>query len=271
MESTITRKPLEWFDTDSQARQDLGPESELRNLGESVGQRQLSPVGAWEKGERGLLIYGHRRLAGAKLVRLPDIEVKIFKGALTEVDLRIIRLTENFFRTDLTQWERFQEADGIRTLLPKLMMKDLAMVLKIDPPHLCRILSPGKCIPAFQEALKAERVGISDCYAASKVSEREQHELLRMKLEEGATRDQLERSVRKARPKGADPVSSSNVTIPLPSGIKVVVRGRRMTLAEVLECLNECVDAAKKGIKEKLTVKSWAAVLRDKSKDVAHV
>ena len=100
MEITTTRKPVPWFDTNAQARQNLGTELELRNLGDSVGQRQLSPVGAWDKGDRGLLIYGHRRLAAAKLVGLPDLEVKIFKGPLTEADFRIIRLTENFFRSD---------------------------------------------------------------------------------------------------------------------------------------------------------------------------
>jgi ParB-like chromosome segregation protein Spo0J len=271
MEITTTRKPLPWFDTNAQARQDLGTELELKNLGDSVGQRQLSPVGAWDKGERGLLIYGHRRLAAAKLVGLPDLEVKIFKGPLTEADFRIIRLTENFFRTDLTQWERFQEAEGVRKLYPKLMAKELAEMLHLDPPALTKLLSPGNCSPAWREALKAGRVGISDCYAASRVSEREQSDLLCMKLEEGATRDQLDRKTRKARPKGGETVSSSTVTLPLPSGVKVIIRGKRMSLAEVLDTLSECVDAAKKGIKEKLGVKAWQAVLRDKSKEVAGV
>jgi ParB-like chromosome segregation protein Spo0J len=269
METTITRMPLEWLRANPQARQDLGTEAELRQLGESLRHRQLAPVGAWEQPDHGLMIFGHRRLAAAKIVCLPDLEVKIFTGPLDEGDFRGIRLTENFLRSEMSLWEKVVEVEGFRKHYPKLMAKELAERLRIDAGYLTKLLAAAKCGPAWLDALKAGRVGISDCYHASRVSESERAEMLRMKFEDGATRDQLERSVRKARPKGADPVSSSTVTIPLPSGVKVTLKGRRMNLAEVLECLNECVDAAKKGIKEKLGVKAWQLVLRDKAKEVA--
>jgi ParB-like chromosome segregation protein Spo0J len=218
------------------------------------------------------LIAGFRRYWAAKLVGMTDIEVKIYEGPLTESQIKVINLTENIHRKDLEASERYEALVEFQKLHPKLPMKDLAELLKLDPPHLCKLLAPSKCIPAWQEAFKAGRVTAADIYAASKATTAQaQHELLRLKLEEGATRDQLERSVRKARPKGTDPVSSSTVTIPLPSGIRVVVRGKRLTLAEVVECLSECVDAAKKGLKEKLSVKSWQAVLHDKAKGVANV
>jgi ParB family transcriptional regulator, chromosome partitioning protein len=263
----ITRRPLDWFKTKPQARESLGDEAELRQLGLSIKARQLSAVGAHVSG---LLFYGHRRLRAAELVGLPDLEVKVFDEILTEGQIRVIQLEENVHRADLTPYEKWRALEELKRLHPKLMAKDLAEMLHLDPSHICRLLSPGKLGVAWQEAFKAGRVGISDCYAASKVSDQQSHELLRLKLEEGANRETLEKAVRKARPKGVDPVSSSTVTIPM-NGVKVTIKGKRMNLAQVLECLNECVDAAKKGVKDRLTVKSWTAVLKDKSREVASV
>ena len=79
--SEMTRKPLSWFKTNPQVRSDLGNESDLRNLGESLRVRQLSPLGALADGE---LIYGFRRLAGARLVGLHDLAVTIYAESLSD-------------------------------------------------------------------------------------------------------------------------------------------------------------------------------------------
>jgi hypothetical protein len=47
----ITRKPLGWFKTKPQARQDFGDPAELSNFGESVKERQQSSVGALADGD----------------------------------------------------------------------------------------------------------------------------------------------------------------------------------------------------------------------------
>jgi ParB/RepB/Spo0J family partition protein len=266
----IAWKPLDWYIIPSQARTNLGDEKDLWHLYESLRVRQLCPVIAQRKGDRGLLVAGFRRFAAATLGKLPQLEVKIYDEELTASDLKIINLTENIHRLDLSPYEKWQAIEELRRLHPKLLAKDLAEMLHLDPSHITRLLSPGKCIPAIQEALKARQFGISDCYAASKVSEQQQHEFLRMKREDGANRETLEKAVRKARPKTPDPISSSTITIPI-NGVKVTLKGKRMNLVQVVECLSECVDAAKKGIKERLTVKSWQSVLRDKSREVAGV
>ena len=46
----ITRKPLAWFKVKPQTRQNLGSEVDLKNLGKSLRERQLSPVGATADG-----------------------------------------------------------------------------------------------------------------------------------------------------------------------------------------------------------------------------
>ena len=42
--------------------------------------------------------------------------------------------------------------------------------------------SPSRCIPAVQDALKDGKIGISDCYAISKLEERQQATLLAFRL-----------------------------------------------------------------------------------------
>jgi hypothetical protein len=55
----ITRWPLNRFKVKPQSRQTLGDEAEPRNIGDSLKQRQLSPVGMAD----GTLLYGHLRVA----------------------------------------------------------------------------------------------------------------------------------------------------------------------------------------------------------------
>ena len=61
---------------------------------------------------------------------------------------------------------------------PSWQLKDLAEALHLDPSTVTRLLSPSKCIPAVQDALKQGKIGISDCYPISKLPESEQAGLL---------------------------------------------------------------------------------------------
>ena len=42
--------------------------------------------------------------------------------------------------------------------------------------------------------------------------------------------------------------------------------GKSLSLVEVIECLSTAIDAAKKGMKEKLDARTWQSVMRDKAK-----
>lgn len=263
MQEIITRKPLAWFKVNPQTRQNLGSEVDLRNLGRSLRERQLSPVGATADAT---LIYGHRRLKAAELEGLPDLEVKIYPAGLSPVEVKLIQIIENFQREDLSAFERWQACEQLRILNPEWQSKELAEHLKLEASTVTKLLSPSKCIPAWRELLEQGRATISDCYAASRVSEEQQRELLALKLG-GASRDGLERVVRKTKAKGTSKDGALNrVTIQLPSGRQVVVRGRGMSLTAVVEALSESVDAAKKAIRDRLDARTWQSVMRDKSR-----
>jgi ParB/RepB/Spo0J family partition protein len=264
----ITRWPLSRFKVRPQARQPEHDVGDLRNLGESLKQRQLSPVGALIDG---WLLYGHRRLRAAELAGLSELEVKVYDEPLTESQIKVIHLTENIHRKELEPSERYEALVEFQQLHPKLMLKDLAQMLHLHPSQVTRLLSPSNCISAMQEAFKTGRVGISDCYAASKLSDQQQHELLRMKLDEGVTqlRDKaaaLVRKTRKARPKGARPCGCSKITVSLGSGSKVSISKRSLALTDVVEALRGCLEAAEKALTEKLDARAWESVMRSKAK-----
>ncbi len=245
-------------------------EAELRALGKGLREKQLAPI--WVNSKNVVRI-GEGRVLAARLEGLETLEAIVTDELEDEGALTLAQSQENWLRDDLKDADRVGIVLRLKELYPKALAKDIAEKLHVDPSTITRLMSVSTVVPPVREAFEAGAITLSHVYELSKLDGQCQHELLPVALN-GATRDFIGREgrkTRKARPKGGDPVSSSSVTIPLPSGIKVIVRGKRMTLAEVVDCLSECIDAAKKGLKEKLSVKSWQAVLKDKSKETARV
>lgn len=258
----IMRKPLSWFHINPQIRLDLGHEADLRNLGESLMQRQLSPVGALADGE---LIYGFRRFRAAQLVGLTELDVTVYVERLTPTEITVIQVTENIQRLEMSAFERYSAYEQLRQLNPNWSAKTLAEHLHLDPSSVTKYLSASKCIPAWRDALREGIVGISDCYLASQVSEEEQASMLLMKLA-GASRDAIQRQIQRTKPSAnQDHSRASRVSVVLSSGAKIVLSGQKFSLHEVIERLGECLEAAKKGLKDRIDLRTWEKVMRDRS------
>jgi ParB/RepB/Spo0J family partition protein len=258
--ATLTKKPLDWFRVEAQARKHF-VEAELRLLGESLKVKQLQPVLAKPDGT---LIAGERRYRAARLVGLPALDVIVTEEPLTDTQVKVIQLTENVHRADLTGFEKWRACVELQQINPQWMAKDLADHLNLDPSMVTRLLSPSKCIRPVQEALAAGKLGISDCYAISKLPEDGQAELLALKLS-GASRDAIEQAGKKKRT-AAPTVRLSRVKCVLPSGVQIVVSGDGISLDEVIESLAEAGKEAKKAREQGLDAKTFQAVLRDKAK-----
>ena len=177
----LLSKPLSWFKSDpSQPRKSFDEES-LRALGESMKSvGQLQPVGAKPDG---MLLWGGRRIRAAELVGIKELSVIVTEKPLSDSEIRIIQITENHHRADLSGYERWVACIELMSMNPHWQMKNLAENLKLDPSMVTRLLSPSKCIVPVQEALKSGRLGISDCYAISKLAESEQAAILARKLD----------------------------------------------------------------------------------------
>jgi ParB/RepB/Spo0J family partition protein len=257
---TVATKPLSWFKLHPQVRKDFD-EADLMRLGESLKVKQLQPVVCLPDAR---LICGERRFRAARLAGLESLEVKILDEQLSESQIKVYQLTENLQRTDLSGPEKWQGCQELKRI-NGWSNRELAGHLHLDPSSVTRILSPSDCIPAVQEAFLAGKCGVSDCYAISKLDQSEQAAMLARKLG-GATRDDLETAGRKSRNSHASSVKLFRVKAPLPSGVEVVISGKELGLDDVIESLSELLKDAKKANDSRLDVKTWSAVLKDKSK-----
>ncbi len=260
--ATLQQKPLAWFKLDPKQPRKTFDEIELRLLGESLRKKQLQPVLAQPDGT---LIAGERRYRAAKLVGLPTLEVKIADEQLSEPQVRIWQLQENMQRADLSGYEKWLGCAELMCMNAQWQLKDLAEALHLDPSMVTRLLSPSRCTEAWQEALKAGKVGISDCYAASKLPESEQAGLLALKLS-GASRDQIEQAGRKRRNGGNQVVKVARIKCPLSSGAVVSISGEDISLDDAIEAAQEWTKEAKKASEQGLDAKTFERVCRDKAK-----
>lgn len=256
----LDTKPVSWLKEAPQARQHYD-EAELRLLGESLRERQLQPVLVRPDGT---IIAGHRRYRAAKLVGLESLQVIVVEGDLSTSQVRGIQLTENVHRADLTPYEKWQACHELLEL-NGWQGKELAEHLHLDPSTVTRLLSPSRCIPEAQEALRLGKLGISDAYAISKLAPEDQPALLALKLG-GATRDMLESHGRKKRASASPAVRASKIKIALTTGATVTISGDDMTLDEAIEAVQEAQKEMRKGRDQGLDAKTLQAVCRDKAK-----
>jgi ParB family transcriptional regulator, chromosome partitioning protein len=264
MATTLTSRPLDFFKPDPNQPRKEFPESSLLALGESLKIHQNDPVQARPDGT---LIDGERRWRAATLVGLGKLDVIITDVELTDTQINIVRLTSFFHREDLSAHEKWLACQRLLELNPGWLAKDLAGHLHIDRSMVTRHLSPSKCIPAWQEALREGKVGVSDVYAASKLPESEQSELLAMKLG-GASRDQIEHRSRSLRKNGeAHGIKVNRLKIPLGlQGRSVTIEGSNLTLSDAIEILQHTLKLARKAQGECLDAKTFVRVMKDKSK-----
>jgi ParB/RepB/Spo0J family partition protein len=258
----LTTKPTTFFKADPNQPRKHFNEMALRALGESLKIRQNDPVQARPDGS---LIDGERRWRAACLVGLEALDVIITAGALTGSQITIVRLTSFFHREDLTAYEKWHACKQLLELNPGWHAKDLAEQLHVDPSMVTRLLSPSRCIPAWQEALQEGRVGISDVYAASKLPESEQAGLLDLKLS-GASRDTIERTGRRKRSVDSPAVKVNRVKCLLPSGVQIVVSGDGVSLDQSIEALTQAIKEMKRARDLGYTSKTFAAAMKDKAR-----
>jgi len=212
----------------------------------------------------GTIVWGHGRVAAAIAAGVKEITVVVLDKPMTEGEYLVLQMVENMQRADFSPYEQWQGCEQLRRLNPGWQLKDVAEALGLDPSSVTRLVSPSKCIPAWQEALKDGKVGISDCYAASKLPETDQAELLALKLS-GASRDAIEQVGRKKRSSDKPAVRMSRVKIAMPAGATVVISGNDLSMAEVVELLMETLKEARKAA-EQYDVKTWQAMMRDRAK-----
>lgn len=263
MTAQLTTKPLSWFKPDPKQPRKRFDEADLDRLGDDMLSRGvLVPLLARSDGT---LIDGERRWRVAQAKGIKELPVIVTDKALPEKELRGIQLATVFHRTDLSGYERWMACAELMCANPSWQMKDLAGFLHLDASTVTRLLSPSQCIPAVQEALKEGKLGISDCYAISKLPESEQAALLAMKLS-GASRDAIEQAARKQRNGNAPVIKVARIKCPVANGAVVQISGEGISLNDAIEAAQEWIKEARKASEQGLDAKTFERVCRDKAK-----
>ncbi len=156
---------------------------------------------------------------------------------------------------------------------PGMRLKDLAKQLNRKPALLTRIMSVSRCIPAAREALKDGKIGISDCYAISKVAENEDEQARLLGNETSTVRAAM---ISNAIGESGTAGTKSKINrVPqakceLPGGTSVVVTAPSLSMAVICETLADALKAARKGYDDGQSPTTWAAVMRDKLRSAQH-
>jgi ParB/RepB/Spo0J family partition protein len=263
MSYTFTYKPPEWLKLPDQVRLSTSEgfsDWELRQLGESMKVRQLAPVGAKPDAT---LLWGFRRVRAAILVKLKQLAVIITDENLSESEIKVIQLTENMQRFNLTGYEQWQACAELMKLNPSWTAVKLAEHLNKDNSLITRILAPSKLIPRGQESLKKGTITLAHCYPISQVPAEQQDYLLDM-AEAGCPRDEIARVVRKSLNGTKKPSTARmiKITIPLPGGGSFVLRQKGLDMGALVDTLDSLLKKAKKSAAT-YDLRTWEQMMGD--------
>jgi hypothetical protein len=116
------------------------------------------------------------------------------------------------------------------------------------------------------EALRENKIAISDAYEISKAVDREDQLRLLSLKNAGASREVLAAQGRKQRAAATPAVRVSKIKCPLPSGQVITVSGEELSLDEAIDSLKEAIKAMTKARDTGLDAKTAQAVWRDVAK-----
>ncbi len=239
-------------------------EAELRGLGSSVIKRQEVPLIIRPDHT---VIDGDGRRQGVMLID-PEFELEciVTDEELTPAQITEIVLVNAIHRSALKPYEQYVGCNNWFEQNKEGTAAMLAERLDLHAGTISRIMSLGKCIPAWIEAAKAGQVGISDWSEASKLDPRGQHELLEMKLRGASAHELQSQSRQKRNGQQVSLVRVKRIRIDLPNGVTVTFSGEALSLETAIESAFQAHKTLEKGQKAGLTAKTIQKVSADKAK-----
>jgi ParB-like chromosome segregation protein Spo0J len=222
----------------------------------------LHPLSAREDG---LIICGHGRYLAALSAGIKELLTNVFPLSLPETKFKLIRAAENLHRTDLTGYQKFLIASELLATNPTWGQKGLVEHMHLSEGTISKILSPSKCTPAWQEALKSGKVAIVDCSEASRLPLEQQDGLLALRLGPSG-KSAFDQAAKKLRaPKAATTVQQTKVSIAVAVGTRIVISGAAMDLEGVITTLAAALSSAKAAQKDRLDVRTFEKVAKDRA------
>lgn len=223
------------------------------------------------------LIAGYRRLAALRLAKVEKANVLVFPSTLTPSQIRVINLTENVQRVDLSDPELYLATSELKQLNPDWTRKSLAEHLGKSQSTVTHWLSPDDLIPEARQAFLEGKFGFTKAYAIAKLEHEKQGGLLALTLS-GGTRDDIERAGRRTRSGATVPTPASkppedkpaSVKISLLKNVTITVKAADLTdLGTVVDILKTAYTEAKAAESQGLSTASFERVMSDRAKKAA--
>jgi ParB family transcriptional regulator, chromosome partitioning protein len=254
----IEHWPLAKFKRAKNVRVESRLEAELRALGKSLRAKQVHPVFVQPDGT---LISGYGRLDAAELEGIDGLDVIVADRQLSDSQVLVIQIAENFHRKNLTVYETFRAFADYMTCHPGAEQKDCAAAFKVDESTVSKYLSLAKLGPEGQQALKDGKLTLSAGVSIGSYDHVAQVALVALHLS-GAPREAVQQ-VGRARRKGRRTARVNRIKVVV-NGMAVVVSGQGLTLDSYLLALEAAAKEGRKAQAQGLNGRELSAINRRK-------
>jgi ParB family transcriptional regulator, chromosome partitioning protein len=270
MTRALARRRVNTLKPGSNVRTELGDETSLRSLGNSLKKRQDTPLLIRADGT---IIDGHRRHAAARLVGIEELDCVVTDENLSAADITRIQMVSVIHRADLPLFDRCTSMMAYRDASPGKTLSALAEELDIDVSMPSKLLTFERLIPEAKDQVKSGKIGLRDMIAIAALQPDEQPVLLGLKLG-GASAEQMGRQSRKLRD-GEPPEETEkaeSVKFALTDAIQITVKAKcadgqgELTLSDVAAHLLAAHKEAAKGKEQGLNVRTFSRVMADRAK-----
>ena len=263
MPAKVESKPVSWLKPDPDQPRKTFDEEHLRRLGASLLKKQWY---ALLVRPTGMILDGECRFRAAKLVGMEKLDVILLDESISQAEATELQLVTALHRAALSP---FEQACGFRDWLANnagKTAKELAGRIDRDQSLITKYVSVFGCTPPVQEAAAAGKLGPSQWYPISLLTDGNQVELLEMHLA-GMPRDQIASVSRSRRASGTtETVKTGSLTIVLGNGVKITVKGVDLTLASAADLLDKASKEAEKAKSQGLNAKTAERVWRDRAR-----
>ena len=225
-------------------------------------------LGGFRADGKVVLLYGHRRLAAAKLAGLKSVPMQIHNGPLDRKTIAKLRLAENLNRVDLTPLE---EAESYLEVMSAAGMtaRDVAGEYGKSDANVSKTTQLLRLPEAIQALLRRQQIPWSAGYELVQVADpQEQLRLAQQLVEKKLTRDALRGEIKRSKHHASKATSKGlkRATACLGEGRSVSVAGGGSSLDAFIACLEEGLTRARKSRTKGHSLATFCKTLRDEAK-----
>jgi ParB family chromosome partitioning protein len=229
---------------------------------------QKVPVIGWMESIRFQLADGGCRLEAIRLAGLTHVLALDLGKEPSKIDLLVAQASIDLHKQHLPPVDRARLYQSIQAE-QGANGKETAEAVGISPSMLTRYLYLLNLAPDLQALVNSEELEWTKASLIGQATADPDAQRELMQAAKGMTRDALAASLRKQqKPESAgNDVRVRRLTVPLGlDGQSMTITGGNLTLDDAIAVLQQTLKSAKKARSEKLDVKTWVAVMRDRNK-----